>query len=368
MPIASALLSVVLAGAQAGTVEVPFHKGENAIIVDALVNGRKLSFMFDTGFGGALVVDSNINLGPASGNMILRDFVGQFEAKTVKLKSLKLGGKDIESAEMEAVMQPADYSFSYNTHCDGIMGFAVIQNYVTEINMEKNKFIFHPKSVDISKRTPDNKKTFLLKMLPMGTNSIELDVKAPNGKRLHLALDTGNAFYATTHKDVLERVGLWPENKKAKFMKSSFVASGAVDSWTKKMEDMTIFGVPVKTSYWDIIDLPSSSAEGDGTVGFGFLKNFNIIIDYDRRRVWLENFTGRVRVFRVAPESPAEKAGVKTGDELLSVDGTPMGKELGYREIEALLDGEVGSKVKLSISRGGALQRLEIERAHLINE
>ncbi|HZH98232.1 MAG TPA: PDZ domain-containing protein, partial [Fimbriimonadaceae bacterium] len=275
------------------------------------------------------------------------------------------------------------------THCDGIMGFAVIQNYVTEINMEKSRFIFHPKSVDITKRTPDNKKSFLLKMLPLGHSSIELEVMAPTGKRLHLALDTGNSFYATTHKDVLERVGLWPENKQAKFLKSSFVASGAVDSWSKKMENMTIYGVPVKTSYWDIIDLPSSSAEGDGTVGFGFLKNFNIIIDYDRRRVWLENFTGkvendptgeigisaaydarrgRVRVFRVAPESPADKAGIKAGDDVLSIDGTPMGKELGYREIEALLDGEVGSKVKLSVSRGGDLKRYELERAHLINE
>ena len=104
----------------------------------------------------------------------------------------------------------------------------------------------------------------MLKMLPIGNNSVEAEVVAPNGKKMILALDTGNAFFATTHRDVLERIGLWPANQAPKFMKSAFVASGEVASWYKKMTDLTIFGVPVKSSVWSIIDLPSSSAEGDG--------------------------------------------------------------------------------------------------------
>lgn len=379
----------LLAVQQAGTIEVPFKLAENAIIVDAAVNGRNLSFMFDTGFSGAFVVDHNISLGKATGSMTLRDFVGEFEAETVKLTSVKLGQKVIDSKEMEAVMQPADYSFSYNTHCDGIMGFEVIKHAVTEINFEKSKFIFHPRTLDINTRTPDNKRTFLMKMLPIGHNSIELDVQAANGKKLMLALDTGNAFYATTHRDVLERIGVWPADKKPKFLKQSFVASGAVDSWDLKMTGMKIFGVDVPTSYWNIIDLPSGSAESDGTVGFGFLKNFNIIIDYERRRVWLENFTGkagndpegstgvtaafderqnRVRVFQVMPDSPAAKAGVKAGDSVLSVNGKELGGKIGYREVSALIDGPVGSKVTINFSRNGELMRLELPREAMVNE
>ncbi len=41
------------------------------------------------------------------------------------------------------------------------MGFAVIKNYITEINFQKKKFIFHPKTLNITKRKPDNKRTFL---------------------------------------------------------------------------------------------------------------------------------------------------------------------------------------------------------------
>jgi hypothetical protein len=375
--------------AQDTRVEVPFKMAENAMIIDATINNRTLSFMFDTGFGGAFVVDHNINLGKATGKMMLRDFVGQFAADTVKLTSVKLGSKVIDASEMEAVMQPADYTFSYNTHTDGIMGFQVIKDYVTEINFQNHKMIFHPKSMDITQRKPDNERTFLARMLPIGGNSIEMEVIASTGKRMILALDTGNAFYATTHKDVLERVGLWEGGRKPQFMKTSMVASGPVDSFYKRMTDVTIYGVKVPASYWSIIDLPSSSAEGDGTIGFGFLKNFNIIIDYGRRRVWLENFTGeignqpvgnpgiaaaydarikRVRVFRVTPASPAEKAGVRAGDHILAINDRDLAGEIGYREVEALIEGEVGSTVKLVLSRGGNIIRLELERAKLVNE
>ncbi|RYG27880.1 PDZ domain-containing protein, partial [bacterium] len=287
----------------------------------------------------------------------------------------------------DVVQQPGDYSFSYNTHVDGIMGFEVIKDVITEINFEKKKFIFYPKTLDINKRTPDNKKTFLNKLLPIGSGSLEMFAEAPSGKKLTLALDTGNSFYATTHKDVLERVGLWSPGKEAKYMTSAGVASGVVDAFYMKMPAMKIFNVPVAESHWDIIDLPSSSAEGDGTIGFGFLKNFNIVIDYERRRVWMDNFTGQVVneaegdigivatnnrktkrtvIFKVSPDTPAAAAGIKEGDEVLSVDGKEL-IDVGYDRFKNLMRGKVGEKVKLAISRNGTLMRYELERKSLMN-
>lgn len=387
MSVALAVLSA-LALPKAPVIEVPFRIGDDAIIVDAAVNGKTASFMFDTGFGGAVVLDDAINIGKPTGAMNLRDFVGEFLVKTVKINSLKLGDLSVDTTDMQAVQQPlAHMTQSYNTHTDGIIGLEVIRSQITEINFEKQKFIFHPKNFDITKLKPDNEKTFLVKMLPLGHSSIELEALAPNGKKLILALDTGNAFYATTHTDVLERIGLWDSAKKPQFMSSAWVASGPVDSWYKRMEDMKIFGVPVKASYWNIIDLPSSSANGDGTVGFGFLRNFNIIFDYERRRVWLQNWTGktanempaeigivakyddkvkRVRIYRVSPESPADKAGIKEGDQILSIDGQDMLKPT-IRELRKIMEGLSGSKIKLAISRDGNLVRYDLARAQLVN-
>jgi len=384
------LTPLLLLAAAQGTVEVPFRMGEDALIVDAVVNGRPIAVMFDTGFGGAVDLSNTMNVGEPTGKMTLRDFVGEMQADTVKIKTLKLGNKSIDPAGLEAVLtRPEDYSFVYGMHCDGIMGLEVIKNNITEINFEHQKFIFYPQSTDIETRTPDNKRTFLVKMLPLGTNSVVLAVGTPNGKSLHMALDTGNSFYATTHRDSLERVGLWDVGKDPKFTTMAGVASGPVVSWDKKMQGMTIFGVPVPSSTWDVIDLPASSAGFDGTVGFGFLKNFNIVIDYGRRRVWLENWTGKVgndppgqlgisalydnqkrkvMIYGVAPGSPADEAGVKHGDELLSIDAVDLAGVISLKKLRKMLAGPVGTKVKIAISRSGALKRFDLERKPLVND
>lgn len=374
---------------QAAPKEVPFRIAEDAMVVDATVNGRKASFMFDTGFAGSIVVDDSIDLGPASGTVSLRDFVGVFQAKSVKIKTLQVGGISIPATGMVAVQQPlGDMSFGYNMHTDGIMGLEVVKGHVTEISFQKQKFIFHPKTMDVSRRVPNNKTTFLAKLLPIGGDSLEMEVAAPSGKKMILSLDTGNAFFATTHKEVLQRVGVWPEGKQPSYMKLSGVASGTIDSWDLMMPPMSIWGIPVPSSVWSIIDLPSSSAEGDGTIGFGFLKNFNITMDFERRRVWLENFTGkfgnepvaevgfyagfrpsskRVEVVRVVPSSPAAKAGVKEGDEVLSIGDQEL-HSTGFRKIEKMLQGDLGSKVRVALSRKGQLKRLELERAYMVNQ
>lgn len=380
---------VALAPQAAGVVEVPFRIADDALIVDAVVNGRKASFMFDTGFAGSVVVTDALDFGPATGTVKLRDFVGEFMAKSVKVQSLQLGGMKIAPEGMVAVQQPMrSMSMGYNMHTDGIMGLEVIKHYITEFDFEKQKLVFYPKTTDISKRTPDNKTTFLGKLLPIGSDSLEMLVTAPNGRSMVMSVDTGNAFFATTHKDVLQRVGLWPAGKSPKFMKISSVASGPVDSWDLKMPKLSIFGIPVESSVWSVIDLPSSSAEGDGTIGFKFLRNFNFTIDYERRRIWFENFTGktsfqppaeigvfggyrpstrRVEIWRVTPGSPADEAGLEEGDELLSVDDESL-HETTFRRLSDLLSGEPGSKVRVSISRGGQLKRFEIPRTLLVNE
>jgi hypothetical protein len=371
-------------------IEVPFKQTEDAMFVDAVVNGVKVSLLFDSGFGGSVLIDSGTNLGKPSGTIGLRDFVGTFDAPVIPIKSLSIGGLKVDATGMQAVQQPlSGMSADYNTHVTGILGFEAIKHQVTEINFEESKFVFHPSTVDITKRQPDGKRTFLVKLLPLGSDSMEMEVRLKNGKSLILALDTGNAFYVTTHKESLERAGAWDPDRQAKFMGLAGVASGPVDTFYKRIEDATVFGVPVKSAVCDVIDLPSSDAVADGTVGYQFLKNFNITIDYERRRVWLENYNGivsnvepastgisgfmdpklkRVVVARVSPESPAAEAGIKAGDHLLSIDGKDLAGDLSYRAIQNLMEGPKDSIVKLAVSRAGQLKRYELKRIPLVND
>src|SRR5437016_8455413 len=119
LPLVAALAAV----AQTTPVEVPFEVADDALIVKAQVNGAPVSLMFDTGFGGSVLVSDSIDIGPASGTTRLKDFVGEFDAKTVKVKSLRLGTLTIDSSNMKAIQQPMEgMSAGYNMHTDGILG------------------------------------------------------------------------------------------------------------------------------------------------------------------------------------------------------------------------------------------------------
>ncbi|HWD40854.1 MAG TPA: PDZ domain-containing protein [Fimbriimonas sp.] len=384
-----ACLLLAAAGPQlpaTGTV-VPFRIAQNAIIVDAKVNGRDVSLMFDSGFGGTVLLNSGIEVGPRVGGMVLRDFVGELHVDTVKLNSLQIGAVTANPDEKLIVKQPTNFSAEYGSHVDGILGLSAVKNMVTEVNFQKNEFIFYPPSYDITKKASDGKQTFLVKMLPIGGNAIELPVTTASGQMMTMALDTGNAFYATTHRDVLERVSLWPDGKNPNYIRKSGIASGAVDSWSFKMPAINIFEVPVQPTVWDVIDLPASDAKGDGTVGYEFLSHFNITFDFARRRVWFENWKKpieneepgeigisagydrsdkAVTIVLVAPGSPADEAGIKEGDQILSIGTTDL-EHPTFDELRQQLSGPVGSTVDLAISRDGQLKRFKVTRKALYN-
>ena len=63
----------------------------------------------------------------------------------------------------------------------------------------------------------------------------------------------------------------------------------------------------------------------------------------------------------VHPEGPAHKAGLRHGDELVSVNGAPViGKS--YEEVVALIRGEAGTVVKVGAKDEKGLHELSIER------
>jgi hypothetical protein len=115
-----------------------------------------------------------------------------------------------------------------------------------------------------------------------------------------------------------------------------------------------------------------ASAEIDGLVGSRILGRFRVLYDYSRRRVILEpgprleeafthDMSGlrlrsrtlelrTIEVARVAEGSPAETAGLRAGDLLLSVDGRPV-RPPDLPEVRARL--ERPGPARLELSRGG---------------
>jgi len=63
----------------------------------------------------------------------------------------------------------------------------------------------------------------------------------------------------------------------------------------------------------------------------------------------------------VHPEGPAQQAGLGHGDEVVSVDGTPVkGKQ--YEEVVGMIRGEPGTAVKVGVKGENGLRELSITR------
>lgn len=73
-----------------------------------------------------------------------------------------------------------------------------------------------------------------------------------------------------------------------------------------------------------------------------------------------ENYD-RVVVYYPIPESPAEEAGIKSGDLIISVDGTEYTSE-DFETIPDYIKGEEGTKVHLVVERNGERLSFDIER------
>lgn len=77
--------------------------------------------------------------------------------------------------------------------------------------------------------------------------------------------------------------------------------------------------------------------------------------------VVLDIRSGSAVVVSTVEDSPAMKAGIKSGDMIVQIDGKTIA-DLNLQEINRLLDGQTGSNVVLMIQRGEAVQSVSLIR------
>jgi C-terminal processing protease CtpA/Prc len=109
----------------------------------------------------------------------------------------------------------------------------------------------------------------------------------------------------------------------------------------------------------------------EAMIGLGLLSRFNLVFDYDRRKLYIEpnkmfnepfeyNMSGLtlrpghgeyLDIIRVRSDSPGDEAGLKEGDRITHINGKST-IEIDFFELRSLLK-QSGNAVNLKIQRNG---------------
>jgi membrane-associated protease RseP (regulator of RpoE activity) len=122
-----------------------------------------------------------------------------------------------------------------------------------------------------------------------------------------------------------------------------------------------------------------TSEDYAGNIGNRILERFRVTLDYERRQMWLEpgrlyprrdpmtragmqltSSAGTVKVAELLKGSPAERAGLRSGDVVTALDGRPV-LELGPDRVSEILDeGAEGSVHTFAVLRDGKTKKIKV--------
>jgi len=141
--------------------------------------------------------------------------------------------------------------------------------------------------------------------------------------------------------------GVRPADKQDKNFLVLLTASRVDSSGDKKNDTTDNARVMTPMEYEEIQDTIKGKTSGIG-----------VVITFDSE-------TGLSSIIKVIPDSPADKAGIKTGDRIVSVnDKTYKGRQTN--DVVAEIRGKAGEKVSLKILRGDSIITKEIVREKIV--
>lgn len=123
-----------------------------------------------------------------------------------------------------------------------------------------------------------------------------------------------------------------------------------------------------------------------GLIGYSFLKRFRVALDYPNRVMWLDSIPvyqddrpneychvglqlerrgGAVVVAGVVDDSPAERAGIQVGDQIVALDGSDA-RTLDLLELTRRMEGDPGKPLTLVMRRNQSDRTLRLVRRRLL--
>jgi hypothetical protein len=357
---------------------VDFKLVKNLIIIPVFINNRgPFNFILDTGVSPMLVTDPTI-LEPSD----LKDvrnirLVGLGKGNDVEAYASNSLQVSIGRATMQnipaAILKTDIFNLSnfLGVHIHGLIGYYFVNSFLVQIKYSSQRLKFYaldqkvkikgePVNISMILNKPYLNARILIPELGEISTRLLMDSGASNG----LSLETyqGKKF---------------PEPKVRVPANLGMGFSGLISGNIGRVEAVQIGPFTMEqviASYPDYEDGGAKATETkrNGSVGADLLRHFDITLDYSRNKIYLKpnsNFklpfehdmsgleiyieegkSNRFFVERIEPNSPATAAGIRIGDEIISLNFKSV-STLDLEGIGSMLKSGDGRSIIIEISR-----------------
>jgi predicted aspartyl protease len=349
----------------APSVEVPFVYTQHQIVIKGQANGKKdLTLLFDTG-ASAPVFDASLGVqGLNFPDRVVQEADGLSSARSLLLDDIGIGqdGQMVHARNIGVLISDmSQVSKVLGRKIDGIVGLSFMSGYVIEIDYAKKALRFmSPRRFTVADRKPDNQSSFLLPLVDSdpkhGISNVLVSGALVSDYEYDFILDTGFGGYVSVARSAAELSGLL-KNETPRIPAESLSVSHRFHSDKIRASYLMLGAINLSNRVIQVDTRNGDSYGQSGIIGNRLLQNYRLILDYPRRKLWLERATTKeeaddtakpilgltvradgsvIRVVRVAPASPAAHAGVHDGDAIVRLDGLSV-EDIGITTALAVL-------------------------------
>jgi hypothetical protein len=328
-----------------------------------------LNFILDTGSGGISLDSATVDYFGLKGtpsNRTIRGIAGIRNVSFLNNSTLHLPGLTIDSLNFHI----NDYSILtavYGEKIDGIIGYSVFSRYIIKVDYDSSKLEFWTKGLYKYPRGG-----YLLKPVINTIPVQQLRVKDERTINARFLYDMGAGLNMMLSTDFLNDSSLL-DKKRRLFTKEAEGLGGKIDMAMTVIKEIKLGpykfrNVPIYV-FSDTFNITSYPFLG-GLIGNDILRRFNVILNYDKRDIYLvpnshfnEPFDysytgielyyidGKILIGDVAKDSPAEKAGLQEGDMVVAVN---KNFSQNLQQYKAAIQ-STGDRLQLIIQRNGDL-------------
>jgi hypothetical protein len=371
-----------------GVAHLPFEYRARHVWLRASVNdGPPEDFVFDTG-ASMTVLDSayaaRIGLvaegrqqgqgagatGGASFAMLSKLRVESADGDGIELKDVQVGVLNVNP-----VLAPYFWR-----NCAGVIGFDFISRFVDELDFDHGQLtLYDPATFHYAGAG---------QALPMtlANHTPVVRMKLDDAFEGDFRVDVGSSSTVDLHTPFVKQHDLMRRTPGV-----DVSGGGFGGMFTTRMVRMKKLAIGPYAWTDPLVSLAEATAgaftseDYAGNIGNRILERFKVTIDYERRQLWLEpgaryarrdvmtrtgmqltRVADTVRVAAVLPGSAAEKAGLREGDVVTTLDGRAVAG-LGPADVTVILDeGVEGSSHALDVVREGKAKRVKLKLREML--